>query len=79
MSHSPVGQSRRVAEKDSYDQGYPHQALERDSIVAWKQVGLDVVVGLPVRSGFGSNSRLGVKLSQSNSFSPMFPLMNGTN
>lgn len=57
----------------------PTPGFRRDWIVAWKQVGLRVVVGLPVKSGFGSNSRLGVKLSQSNSFFPMFPLMNGTN
>lgn len=37
------------------------------------------MAGLPVESGFGSNSRLGVKLSQSNSFFPVCPLMNGTN
>lgn len=56
----------------------PTSGFRRDWIVAWKQV--SVVVGLPVKSGFGSNSRLGVKLSQSNSFfPPVFPLMNGTN
>lgn len=63
--------------KCSCDQGCLDQALEETNIVAWKQVG--VAARLPAESGFGSNSRLGVKLSQSNSFFPVCPLMNGTN
>lgn len=38
------------------------------------------MLGVPAKPGFGSDSRLGVKLSQLNFFFPLvFPLMNGTN